>query len=167
MVNHTFSASPLGLIEDCEIVRLHTAKGDLLAKILLEKNLVEVGDTYSTAYSVSVPDIKSLIPPPNLLKKALATPISNCRPSYGADHSLAYYALSFDVGCESLVSVTSIQNGLRKFILRRLSPDMESGRMLVDLSLKEIKVNSLLLLFCYFEYLLKIFLLFRKNCLRL
>ena len=62
MVNQFVCASHLGHNSDYEGVRLYTGKGELVARILVDKGLVTMADSYSEAIKASVPDVKTLIP---------------------------------------------------------------------------------------------------------
>ena len=62
IVNQFICASFLGCNADYEGVRIYTGKAELVARILLDKGLVTMAESYSTAIKAAVPDVKSLIP---------------------------------------------------------------------------------------------------------
>jgi len=139
MVNQFVCASHLGRNSDYEGVRLYTGKGELLARFLLEKYFVTMAESYTTASKAVVPDVKSLIPSHTLmLRTALAAPVHHL---FNAPvNAVAFISTSLDLGSECLVVVSGIQNGVHKFTVRKISPEMERTRCQLNQNLKLVKV---------------------------
>ena len=144
MVNQFVCAVPLGRTQDYEGVRLYTGLGQLVATILVEKNLVATAETYTLACKDAVPDVKSLIPSHNVsLSTASAAPTSCYRSPHVPELQLAYISSSLELGSDCPVMVSGIQNGVNKFSVRKLSPDVERTRIQLNLSLKQVEVYQL------------------------
>ena len=64
MVNQFVCASHLGHNSDYEGVRLYTGKGELVARILVDKGLATMADSYSFPKASSLPAILPINPEP-------------------------------------------------------------------------------------------------------
>lgn len=125
-VNCTAYAIHLGFIKDYEGIRLYSGNGELVARVLYKRNLVTIAETYYEACKKPTPNIKSFLDSIEPMciesRSLLESPII-------ADgyEPILYTASSLDSECP--VTVTSIQNGINEFTVRKISVEVERTRI--------------------------------------
>jgi hypothetical protein len=113
ITNQPVNAISLGRLEDYEVVRLFTkCSGQLLAKSLLDKNLVVQTETYKMALKNLPGDIHSMTPEgqsPTMTSISLS-PISDTQ--FTVPVVKFYTSSSLDLNTNFFVTILSIQNGV-------------------------------------------------------
>ena len=124
----------LGYNKDYEGIHLYTgSKCELLAQILVEKNLGTAAETYFLACKQ---------PPPKMSIPSFPPTVDDPSVDETDNHDVGEYtSLTFDCDSQYLVSVSAIENGVKSFYVHQLSPEFERTRIQLNLNLISLEVR--------------------------
>jgi len=138
IINQPVNAISLGRLEDYEVVRLFTKCGRLLAKSLLDKNLVVQTETYKMAPKNLPGDVHSMTPEgqsPTMTSISLS-PLSDTQ--FTVPVAKFYTSSSLDLNTNFFVTILSIQNGVKNFTVMKKLDETERSRIQSQLNIEKV-----------------------------
>lgn len=127
----------LGNAEDYEVIRIYTKCGGLVAKALIDKNLMVKTETYQTALESLPLDAHSLTPALGTpATSPLGSPLSDSYPVVPAIQFYISSCLQINTDCQ--VTVSSIQNGVNKFTVLKKSSETKRNKISSELKVLQV-----------------------------
>ena len=138
IINQPVNAIFLGRVEDYEVIRLFTKCGRLLAKSLMEKNLVVQTETYKMAIQNLPGGVHSMTPEgQSPTTSPSLSPISDST-QFTAPAVKFYTSSSIHLNTSLFVTVISIQKGVNGFTILKQMDEAERRKIQSKLNMEKV-----------------------------